>query len=210
MSLATFVLNANEHSRFGQEVYVVCGWDSAFIDGTLAADQEYETYVKMVSKDKDFSVGYIAVMKEIVLIGSIRGVRVQRVPRRLMDVMFKPKGDTRTDPTPSIITPLHQESNINKASKPHMVAANPAKIQKALHIIAEESGIALSDLKDDDFLVDISIDSLLILVIASRFRKELQVDLQPNSFAEIIQSEGLKRSSMTRSRFLRLALQKKH
>jgi len=184
LSLATFVLNANENSQFGQEVYVVRGWDSVFLDDALTADQEFETYVKMVTKDKDVSVGDIAILKNNSLMGSIRGVRVQRVPRRLMDVMFKPKGDARTTPIPSIVASTKQHDAPKPLQQPK-AGDNSVKIQSALSIIAEESGIALSELKEDDLLADIGIDSLLILVIASRFREELHVDIQPASFAEI-------------------------
>lgn len=192
LSLATFVLNANDNSQFGQEVYVVRGWDSVFIDGTLTADQEYETYVKMRAKDKDVSLGDIAIMKGNSPIGSFRGVRVQRVPRRLMDVMFKSKADARTTNSPAIISHAACQEAVTEGSKPVKVTANPTKIQKALGIIAEESGIALSDLKDDELLANIGVDSLLILVIASRFREELQVDIQPTSFAQMDSINAIK------------------
>lgn len=163
LSLATFVLNANENSQFHQEVYVVRGWDSVFIDGTLTVDQEYETYVRMVAKDKDVSVGDIAIMKGNSLIGSIRGVRVQRVPRRLMDDMFKPKGAAQTAPNTPFVTPTAKQAIEKEAHKSLKEPANSAKMQKVLTIVAEESGIALSDLKDGDLLADLGINSLLVL-----------------------------------------------
>lgn len=48
---------------------------------------------------------------------------------------------------------------------------------KALRIISEESGISRDDLTDDTAFVDIGIDSLLALVIGSRYRDELDLDL---------------------------------
>jgi iterative type I PKS product template protein len=169
LSLATFVLNANDSSQFDKEVYVVRGWDSVFLDRTLTADQEYETYVRMVAKDKDTSVGDIAITHKNTLIGSIRGVRVQRVPRRLMDAMFKPKGAsqapqastvTRAAPAPK---PVVKEAPVYKAPTPAPKPVDSGKTQKALAIVAEESGLDLSELKDGDLLADLGIDSLLIL-----------------------------------------------
>jgi noranthrone synthase len=51
-------------------------------------------------------------------------------------------------------------------------------IASALQIISEESGIAVSELVDDCAFTNIGIDSLLSMVIASRFREELDLDLE--------------------------------
>ena len=181
LSLATFVLNANENSRFDLEVYVVRGWESLFIDGHLSPDEEYETYVKMTAQDKDVSLGDIAIRKDDTLIGCITGVRVQRVPRRLMDVMFKQKPDVAT---------AHLSSNDNlkmqtEANEVRKKTGGPSKVDKALSVIAEESGISIPEMKDEDFLGDLGIDSLLVLVIASRFREELSLDLSPSFLMDV-------------------------
>ncbi|KAI0877844.1 polyketide synthase [Hypoxylon argillaceum] len=47
---------------------------------------------------------------------------------------------------------------------------------RALQIISEESGVAESDLTDETYFGDIGVDSLLSLVIVSRFREELDLD----------------------------------
>ncbi|KAH8885025.1 polyketide synthase [Thozetella sp. PMI_491] len=49
-----------------------------------------------------------------------------------------------------------------------------------LAIVSEESGLALSDLTDDCNFADIGVDSLLSIVIASRFREELGLQLDPD------------------------------
>ncbi|MCJ1475042.1 hypothetical protein MMC13_003702 [Lambiella insularis] len=183
LQLATFVLNANENSRFDQEVYVVRGWDSVFLTEVLQVEEKYTTYVKMTARDKDVSAGDIAITKEGSIIGCIKGVRVSRVPRRLMDVMFKPPGaasnNTKTTALSQLETKEVQLPNITKGR------TDSSRVNKALGIISEESCIALPELKDEDLLSSIGIDSLLILVIASRFREELQLDLQPTFFAEV-------------------------
>lgn len=192
LQLATFVLNANENSRFDQEVFVVRGWDSVFVDGILSADNQYETYVKMTARDKDVSFGDIVIMRENSLVGCIRGARVQRVPRRLMDVMFRPKTDKATTKAPLNNTP-QVKSQVKpqvKSQVKEVIAAvkepsGPSKLDTALAIVSEESCIAIKDLEDDNLLSDIGIDSLLILVIASRFREELEMDLNPSFFMEV-------------------------
>lgn len=187
LSLATFVMNANESSRFDQEVYVVRGWDSLFLDGTLTSDSVYNTYVKMTAQahDKNSSVGDIAIRKDNVFIGCIKGVRVQLVPRRLMDVMFRPKQEAAKSLPPSS-NPLAVETQVSKKS------SGPSKLDKALSIIAEESGISIPEMKDEDQFSDLGIDSLLILVIASRFREELQLDLGPLFFIDVSSVKAIK------------------
>ena len=190
MQQATFVLNANENSNFDQEVYVVRGFETCFINQSLSDTEVYETYVKMDASNKDNAVGDVVIMKNKNLIGCIRGVRVQRVPRRLMDVMFKPKADAGASQKPSkAATP----PKATTPSKPAPIQVQPVsppkgdtvKMEKAFAIISEESGIAVSDFKDDDLLSDLGIDSLLILVIASRFREELELDLDATFFADV-------------------------
>ena len=194
---ATFVLNANENSRFDQEVYVVRGFESLFITQPLSVADEYETFVKMSASDKDNSVGDVVILKNKSLIGCIKGVRVQRVPRRLMDVMFRPKADAATNqkfskstPSPSKSIPSPPKSTPPPKPRIEVQPTAPAegdslKMDKAFSIISEESGIAVSDFKDEDLLSDLGIDSLLILVIASRFREELEMDLDATFFADV-------------------------
>jgi noranthrone synthase len=68
-------------------------------------------------------------------------------------------------------------------SPPKPVATPPKKQElspkfvNALAIIAEESGIAVSDLTDESNFADIGVDSLLSMVIGSRFREELNLEL---------------------------------
>jgi len=53
--------------------------------------------------------------------------------------------------------------------------------RRALEIVSEESGVAMEDLTDDTNFVDSGVDSLLSLVIVSRFRNELELDIQHES-----------------------------
>lgn len=54
-------------------------------------------------------------------------------------------------------------------------------ITQALSIIAEESGLAKSDLNDNTAFADVGIDSLMGLTISARFREELDIDLDFNA-----------------------------
>ena len=56
------------------------------------------------------------------------------------------------------------------------------KFQRALEIVSEESGVATDDLTDDTNFADTGVDSLLSLVIVSRLRDELGLEIQHESF----------------------------
>lgn len=65
------------------------------------------------------------------------------------------------------------------------------KIQQALEIIAEESGIAMSDIQDESNFIDMGIDSLLVLILVDRFKEDLQFDI-PTSIPMTGTVRGLK------------------
>lgn len=54
-------------------------------------------------------------------------------------------------------------------------------VDRALRVVSEESGVAVLDLTDDTHFADSGIDSLLSLVIVSRFREELELDIDHES-----------------------------
>ncbi|TVY85230.1 putative sterigmatocystin biosynthesis polyketide synthase [Lachnellula suecica] len=73
---------------------------------------------------------------------------------------------------PAVVTPPSVET----------LAKNPtqkknSQMEPALLVISEETGLAIADLTDDSNFADIGVDSLLSMVIASRFREELGLDL---------------------------------
>lgn len=75
--------------------------------------------------------------------------------------------DTPDDAGTGSTTPVRGESKIS--------------MNRVLEIISEESGVAMTDLTDDTNFADSGVDSLLSLVIVSRFREELDLDIQHES-----------------------------
>lgn len=61
------------------------------------------------------------------------------------------------------------------------VTRQPNIVERALQIVSEESGVAQADLTDDTHFTDSGIDSLLSLVIVSRFRDELEIEVDQES-----------------------------
>ena len=66
------------------------------------------------------------------------------------------------------------------SSAPKPTSVNDEKIKAALQVISEESGVALEELTDDSNFVDMGIDSLNSMVIGSRLREDLGLDLDPD------------------------------
>lgn len=62
-------------------------------------------------------------------------------------------------------------------AKPPVPTTNNDAVAAAIQIIAEESGVAVEDLIGETVFADIGINSLSSMVISSRFREELSLDL---------------------------------
>ncbi|KAJ4320237.1 hypothetical protein N0V94_003501 [Neodidymelliopsis sp. IMI 364377] len=96
----------------------------------------------------------------------------------------------QTSPT-ATVEPVHEMTSPLTQSSPQEVQVQvKAKVDdvpeqsdqsplvdSAMEIISEESGIVISELTDDCVFADIGIDSLMSMVIGSRLREELDLDL---------------------------------
>ena len=89
-------------------------------------------------------------------------------------------GGSEADPTGSSSDSAHEteSTGVTTPTSEGGSFALKANFQRALAIISEESGVAMEDLTDDTDFADSGIDSLLSLVIVSRLRDELQLDIQ--------------------------------
>lgn len=81
--------------------------------------------------------------------------------------------------------PKQEKPAATAAPKPVQQPSKPAgdndkKIKSALDLISEESGIALEELTDDSSFTDMGVDSLSSMVIGSRLREDLGLDLDPD------------------------------
>jgi acyl carrier protein/nucleoside-diphosphate-sugar epimerase len=72
-------------------------------------------------------------------------------------------------------------TNGHAAPPGEVAVAEKPDFQRALKIISEESGVATEELTADTNFTDAGIDSLLSLIIVSRFRNELDLEIQHES-----------------------------
>lgn len=87
--------------------------------------------------------------------------------------VMTPETDSTTEEATGATTPFTEVNAEETISK--------VDFKRALEIISEESGVAIEDLTDDTNFGDAGVDSLLSLVIVSRFRDELDLDIQHES-----------------------------
>lgn len=100
----------------------------------------------------------------------------------------------RRTPGAAKIVPLEakRDSSITKHESADVNTELTKFITKALQIVSEESGIANEELADSSVLADVGIDSLLSLMISSRFRDELAVDIDSAVFYDLSTIKELK------------------
>lgn len=77
-----------------------------------------------------------------------------------------------TNPTTATVTGM-----TTPATSEHF-AISQHDLHRALQIVSEESGLAVEELTDETNFADAGVDSLLSLVVVSRFRDELELDMQ--------------------------------
>lgn len=99
--------------------------------------------------------------------------KIQAVPRRVLKIILSIESGSKAQNMKAVKPAAVQQLSDSHDKRPPSV---PMPV-KALEIIAEESGIALSDLTDSTVFADIGVDSLLGLTVSARFKEELGVDL---------------------------------
>lgn len=135
-------------------------------------------------------------------------LQIQQVERRVLKAILALESGTKSQaaqrqlpkreasaavPAPAQVKSAPKVPAATRAPAPAVVAAKPKatqvapvatqsiNVEKALAIIAEESGVALEDLTDDTNLADCGVDSLLALTIQARFKEDLDQEVDFNA-----------------------------
>ena len=113
--------------------------------------------------------------------------QIQGVPRRVLKVILsiesgnksrKQQPAQKKQPAPTAPAPSTSATHV---PAPVSGESHASKLAQALSIIAEESGLALTELTDNTLFGDVGIDSLLGLTVSARFKEELDVDFDFNA-----------------------------
>ncbi|KAH7382523.1 putative polyketide synthase [Phaeosphaeria sp. MPI-PUGE-AT-0046c] len=182
--LAGFVMNANEASDLEAECFVNHGWGSLAIYEEFDATEAYQAYVKMSEKEKKVWQGTVTVLRGCRVVAVFKDITLQGIPPRLLHQVLLSASKIQSGPAQpdeNYITLFNDSDVANINPAPIHVQDAGARLASdlatLLDIVSEESGIAKTDLYDDMQLVDLGIDSLLSLLIASRLKDDLGFDL---------------------------------
>ncbi|KAL9096260.1 MAG: hypothetical protein Q9165_001783 [Trypethelium subeluteriae] len=191
--LGGFVMNGNEGVDLDKELFVNHGWRSLQLFESIDPSKTYSTHVKMTEGEDKLWNGDITIFDGDAVVGTFGGVALQGVPKRLMQYIVN-AANKRTSPTVSSkpgtaaagqdCAPIAIKKTTLHKSTTAQRSVEISAVVSALQIISQESGIAINELTDESRFDDIGVDSLLSLMVSSRIRDELGIDLESSIFLE--------------------------
>ncbi|KAI8952148.1 beta-ketoacyl synthase [Xylaria longipes] len=131
-------------------------------------------------EELDEDIDFNALLFEYPTVGDFTRHFGQGIPSALNSAGASTPVSGTTENTTSIATSEPSSHDDALSAKEHILEPT-FDFTRALSIIAEESGVAADELTDDTNFSDAGVDSLLSLVIVSRFRDELELDIQHES-----------------------------
>ncbi|KAH8199594.1 hypothetical protein TruAng_006244 [Truncatella angustata] len=209
--ICDFTMNAKATTDLEHEVYVNRGWDSLRIFKDVSHTANYQLYAKMIRQEGTMYKGDVVVLDEEGITASFKGVALRGIPRKAFDMVLQAANEGRELSGSSGVNAARAVVSLKPQSTQHSgvvtahVVAQPAtatvavhlpaatvitrqtpkratsKYPSALAIILEETGIAENELSDDSAFADMGVDSLLSMVINSRFKEELGLDIEDES-----------------------------
>ncbi|KAH8585531.1 hypothetical protein B0O99DRAFT_154018 [Bisporella sp. PMI_857] len=176
-----FTMNCNDSTDLDVEVFMNHGWGSFQIFEPMDFEKTYTTYTRMSEGADKLWHGDVVIFDGEKVVAFFGQIAIQNVPRRVLRVILSSESGIKSQkkqpaqnlrPAPTALAP----SPVSVTGKSHA-----SKLAQALSIIAEESGLALTDLMDNTAFGDVGVDSLLGLVISARFKEELDMELDFNA-----------------------------
>ncbi|KAL9105864.1 MAG: hypothetical protein Q9227_009027 [Pyrenula ochraceoflavens] len=195
--LGGFVMNANESVDLEKEVFINHGWDSMQFFDRIDEDKEYRTHVRMQEGLEKLWKGDVTILDDKEgIVGFFGGVALQGVPKRLMQVIVD-SASKRSQRKPASHVKASATTRTSKtAQAPDSKSIPPSEasqlILRAMQILSEESGVAAEELADNSQLSDLGIDSLMSLVIGSRYRDDLGIDLESATLIDFTTVQDVK------------------
>ncbi|RYP79317.1 hypothetical protein DL770_006722 [Monosporascus sp. CRB-9-2] len=184
-----FAMNCNDNNDLDRDVFVNHGWGSFQLFEPIDIEKEYTTYSRMVEGADRLWHGDVTIMEGERVVACFGQFAMQGVPRRVLQVILSLESGNKSKKQPvaqkeQVALPAVSRQPASAPKYPAEVngGSSPSPITtRALSIIAEESGLSISDLTDGTNFGDVGIDSLLGLTISARFREELEMDLDFNA-----------------------------
>lgn len=166
--LAGFIMNVSDAMDTKNKFCVTPGWNSMRLARPLVAGEKYQSYVKMIAtaEESDTYLGDVYILQRGEIIGFVGGIKFRHYPRLLLSRFFSAPDES------------------GAGSKAGDVKHAPAAAVKAIALVASEADLELSDLQDATSFAELGVDSLMSLVIAEKFREELDVIVSGSLFLE--------------------------
>ncbi|KAL5041470.1 hypothetical protein BDW71DRAFT_217836 [Aspergillus fruticulosus] len=202
--LAGFIMNCSDAIDTANNYCVTPGWNAMRFAKPLTPGARYRSYVKMIPTAEDptiyFGDVYILQEEDGAIVGVVNGIQFRRYPRILLSRFFSPPdkmaameallrhdsglgsdgerpADTRNDVSPAT-------KDVEAAPSIEAAAASGSITARAIMLIANEAGLDLADMEDGAAFADLGVDSLMSLVIAEKFRTELDVKVSGSLFLD--------------------------
>ncbi|RYP04526.1 hypothetical protein DL764_004388 [Monosporascus ibericus] len=182
-----FAMNCNDNNDLDRDVFVNHGWGSFQLFEPIDIEKEYTTYSRMVEGADRLWHGDITILDGDRVVACFGQFAMQGVPRRVLRVILSMESGNKKQPVAqkeqvALPAVAHQPASAPRYPAEVNGGSSPSPVTtRALSIIAEESGLSISDLTDGTNFGDVGIDSLLGLTISARFREELEMDLDFNA-----------------------------
>lgn len=209
--LGGFVMNANEGVDLDKELFVNHGWGNMTMFSKLDATKTYHSYVQMKEGGDKLWTGDVYLFDEAIsLVGIVAGVALQGVPKRLMSYIVSaankkvsgvstvvepqpPKVQQKRVPATQAAAPVSKPAPaVKTATTGKPATASLTMFAEAMKIVSEEVGVGVESLTDDFDFLEAGLDSLLSLVICSRLRDQLNIELESSDFLTASNVGGLK------------------
>ncbi|GAB1193046.1 hypothetical protein APSETT444_002248 [Aspergillus pseudonomiae] len=191
--LSGFIMNASDATDSKSQVFVNHGWDSMRCLKKFSPDVTYRTYVRMQPWQNNIWAGDVYIFEGDDIIAVFGGVKFQALARKILDTVLPPVGGSKAPiaakspppaPTQKANTAAKARPKAPVPSKSFTKSSGPSVVVRALSILAQEVGLAESDISDDLVFADYGVDSLLSLTITGRYREELNLDLESSVFTD--------------------------
>ncbi|KAJ5698625.1 Type I Polyketide synthases (Type I PKS) [Penicillium macrosclerotiorum] len=171
-----FTMNCNDNTDLDVEVFMNHGWGSFQMFETMDFDKKYSTYTRMEEGKDKLWHGDVVILDGDRVVAFFGQIAIQAVPRRVLKVILSIESGKKSQNKPTTRASAGVPDQTLLPAPAPMVSGS-SNFSKALAIIADESGIAISDLTDGTAFADVGIDSLLGLTISARFKEELDLDV---------------------------------
>ncbi|OJJ48191.1 hypothetical protein ASPZODRAFT_150471 [Penicilliopsis zonata CBS 506.65] len=203
-----FTLNGNETLDTETQVFINHGWGCMRLLTPLAPDTTYRTYVKMQQHESAYSGDLYIFNGDGDIVGMYEGVVFNVLRRSVFDRLIQtlstgsnpgpnPRVTSTNNPRVTAVQPNPRVMDFGsnpRVNNPRVSMTptippmsippvSPVKPQDSIRrLVAEEVGVSLTDLTDDDDLVDLGVDSLLALTMADRILEEFNVKIPSTAF----------------------------